>query len=167
MLPGVKSPALARLGEMRFKGLFSLFAMTGFLAIIFGMKAAPLQPLWQPPASSATVANLAMPVAFCLLVAAYVPSNLRRIFGNPMLSAVLLWSLAHLVANGDLASLLLFGSFGIFAVVDIISVGTRSAVAVAAKKPFYFDALVVVLVLVAFWAVRYFHASLLDVAVAY
>lgn len=167
MLPGVKSAALARLGEKRFKGLFSLFAMAGFLAIIFGMKAAPFQPLWQPPAWSATVANLAMPVAFCLLVAAYVPSNFRRIFSNPMLSAVLLWSLAHLVANGDLASLLLFGSFGIFSIVDIISVRTRSTPAVAAKKPFYFDALVIVIGFVAFWAVRYFHASLFGVAVAY
>lgn len=167
MLPGVKSAALARLGEKRFKGLFSLFAMAGFLAIIFGMKAAPFQPLWEPPAWSSNVINLAMPVAFCLLVAAYVPSNFRRIFSNPMLSAVLLWSLAHLVANGDLASLLLFGSFGIFSVVDIISVRSRSSIAVAAKKPAYFDGLVIVIGLVAFWVVRYFHASLFGVTVAY
>ena len=167
ILPGVKSAALARLGEKRFKSLFSLFAMAGFLAIIFGMKAAPFQPLWQPPAWSPTVTNLAMPVAFCLLIAAYVPSNFRRIFSNPMLSAVLLWSLAHLVANGDLASLLLFGSFGIFSIVDIISVRTRSTIAVPAKKPLYFDGLVIATGLVAFWAVRYFHASLFGVAVAY
>ena len=167
MLPNVKTALLARLGENRFKGLFSLFAMAGFVAIIFGMDDAPFRPLWTPPSWSHNVTNLAMPVAFCLLVAAYIPSNFRRIVRNPMLSGVLLWSLAHLVSNGDIASILLFGSFGIFSVVDIVSVNGRSAPAVPAKKPAWLDALVVVVGLVVFWLVRYYHASLFGVAVPF
>ena len=167
MMPGVKTPLLARLGENRFKGLFSLFAMTGFVAIIFGMGSAPFQPVWAPPSWSRHVSNVIMPVAFFLLVAAYIPSNFRRIIRNPMLTAVLLWSLAHLVSNGDLASILLFGSFGIFSVADIISANKRSALTVPAKKPAYFDGLVIVTGLVAFWLVRYYHASLFGVAVSF
>jgi len=167
MLPDVKTALLGRLGENRFKGLFSLFAMVGFVAIIFGMDEAPFRPLWTPPSWSHYVTNLAMPVAFCLLVAAYIPSNFKRIIRNPMLSAVLLWSLAHLVSNGDLASLLLFGSFGIFSVVDIISANSRSTPAARAKKPAYLDGLVIVTGLVAFWLVRYYHESLFGVAVPY
>jgi uncharacterized membrane protein len=167
MLPNVKTALQARLGGNRFKGLFSLFAMAGFVAIVFGMGKAPFQPLWTPPSWSHNVTNLFMPVAFCLLVAAYIPSNFRRIIRNPMLAAVLLWSLAHLVSNGDLASLLLFGSFGLFSVVDIISVNRRSTPAVPAKNPAYLDGLVIVSGLVAFWLVRYYHASLFGVAVPF
>jgi uncharacterized membrane protein len=167
MMSGVKTPLLARMGENRFKGLFSLFAMTGFVAIVFGMGSAPFQPVWTPPPWSHHVTKLAMPVAFCLLVAAYIPSNFRRFIRNPMLSGVLLWSLAHLVSNGDLASILLFGSFGIFSVADIISANKRSAPAVPAKKPAWLDVLVIVAGLVAFWLVRYYHAPLFGVAVPF
>ena len=167
MLPDVKTALLVRLGENRFKGIFSLFAMAGFIAIVFGMGSAPFQPVWTPPSWSHQVTNLAMPVAFCLLVATYIPSNFRRIIRNPMLSGVLLWSLAHLLSNGDLASILLFGSFGIFSVADIISANNRSAPAVPAKKPVWIDGLVILAGLVAFWLVRYFHAPLFGVAVPY
>lgn len=167
MLPDTKSALLARLGEKKFKGLFSLFAITGFIVIIIGMGKAPFQPLWTPPSWTHTVTNLIMPVAFTLLVASHAPSNFRRIIRNPMLSAVLLWSLAHLISNGDLASLLLFGSFGIFSIVDIVSVNKRSTPAVPDKKPVYFDGLVIVAGLVTFWLVRYFHAALFGVAVPY
>ena len=84
-----------------------------------------------------------------------------------MLSGVLLWSLAHLVSNGDLASILLFGSFGIFSIADIISANKRSAPAVPAKKTAWLDVLVIVTGLVAFWLVRYYHAPLFGVAVPF
>jgi len=167
MLPNVKAVLLARLGENRFKGLFSLLAMAGFVAIVIGMGDAPIQPVWTPPSWSHQVTNLAMPVAFCLLVAAYIPSNFRRIIRNPMLSGVLLWSLAHLVSNGDLASILLFGSFGIFSIADIISANKRATPAAPGKKPAWLDSLVIVTGLVAFWLVRYYHESIFGVAVTY
>jgi uncharacterized membrane protein len=131
------------------------------------MGSAQFQPVWTPPSWSLHVTNLAMPVAFCLLVAAYVPSNFRRIVRNPMLSGVLLWSLAHLASNGDLASILLFGSFGVFSILDIISSNKRSTPAVPGKKPAWIDGLVIVTGLVAFWLVRYYHESIFGVAVPY
>jgi uncharacterized membrane protein len=62
-----------------------------------------------------------------LLVAAYVPSRIRSAVGHPMLAALAIWAFAHLLANGDLASLLLFGSFLAFAVIDRMSVMTRAS----------------------------------------
>ena len=65
--------------------------------------------------------------AMILLVAAYVPSRIRSAVGHPMLAAIKIWALAHLLANGDLASLVLFGSFLVWVVVDRISVKRRGA----------------------------------------
>jgi uncharacterized membrane protein len=65
--------------------------------------------------------------ALILLVAAYVPSRIRTAVRHPMLTAVMLWAFGHLLANGDLASALLFGSFLAYAVYDITSASQRAA----------------------------------------
>ena len=162
-----RTSIVLRLGEKSFKGIFSLISIAGFAAIVIGMKNAPFEPVWSTPMWATRLTNLMMPVAFCLLVAAYVPNNFRRIVRNPMLSATLLWSLAHLLSNGDLASLLLFGSFGLFAIIDIVAVNNRSATAVTQRKPLYFDALTISVGLLAFWAIRHYHGALFGVPVAY
>ena len=165
LFPSFKASLQSRFGEMRFKGVYSMVALTGFALILFGMSRAEFRPVFTPPAWSPLIANLAMPVAFCLLVAAYVPNNFRRVIRNPMLSGVLVWALAHLIANGDLASILLFGLFGTYSVIDIISVNRRSSAATPAKQPLQKDALVLVIGFAAFWIVRYFHAALFGVPV--
>ena len=149
---------------MRFKGIYSLIALIGFVLIILGMSRAKFVPVYTPPAWSMLIANLAMPVAFCLLVAAYVPNNFRRVLRNPMLSAVLVWAMAHLLANGDLASILLFGMFGVYAVIDIISLKRRSPAEIPARQALSRDFLVLAFGFVAFWVVRYLHDPLFGVA---
>ncbi len=165
MFPDFKGSLQSRFGEMRFKGIYSLVSLTGFALILLGMSSAEFRPVFSPPSWSAMVAGLAMPVAFCLLVAAYVPNNFRRVIRHPMLSGVLIWAFAHLLANGDLASILLFGAFGLFAVVDIISVNRRSPAVTPARQSLARDALVLVIGIAAFWVVRYFHAPLFGVPV--
>ena len=165
MFPEFKGSLQSRFGEMPFKGIYSLVSLAGFVLILLGMSRAEYRPLFSPPAWSSMAAGIAMPIAFCLLVAAYVPSNFRRVIRNPMLSGVLIWALAHLLANGDLASILLFGAFGLFAVVDIISVNRRSPPLTPARQPLTRDALVLVIGFAAFWVVRYFHASLFGVPI--
>jgi uncharacterized membrane protein len=165
MFPSFRASLQSRFGEMRFKGIYSLIALTGFALILLGMSRADFRTIFSPPAWSALVAGLAMPVAFCLLVAAYVPNNFRRIVRHPMLSGVLVWALAHLLANGDLASILLFGSFGLYAIVDIVSVNRRCAAETPARQPLFRDVLVLVTGFAAFWVVRYFHAALFGVPV--
>ena len=162
-----RTTLVMRLGEKGFRGVFSLISITGFAAIVIGMKNATFEPIWNTPMWAARLTNLMMPVAFCLLTAAYVPNNFKRMVRNPMLSATLLWSLAHLLSNGDLASLLLFGSFGVFASIDIVAVNNRSAAAVPQRKPLYFDALTLSVGLLAFWAVRHYHGAIFGTPVAY
>lgn len=165
MFPSFKASLQSRFGAMRFKGIYSLAALAGFALILLGTSRAEFRPVFTPPAWSVLIANLAMPVAFCLLVAAYVPNNFRRVIRNPMLSGVLVWAVAHLLSNGDLASILLFGSFGTYAVIDIISVNRRSAAETPARQPLSRDVLAIVIGFAAFWVVRYFHAALFGVPV--
>lgn len=165
MFPEFKGSLQSRFGAMRFKGIYSLIALTGFALILLGMSRAEFRPVFTPPAWSAIVAGLAMPVAFCLLVAAYMPNNFRRVIRNPMLSGVMVWALAHLLANGDLASILLFGSFAAYSIVDIISANRRTPAETPPKQPLYRDGLALVVGFAAFWVVRYFHAALFGVPV--
>ena len=165
MFPEFKGSLQSRFGAMRFKGIYSLISLAGFALILLGMSRAEFRPVFSPPSWSVMIAGLAMPVAFCLLVASNAPNNFRRVIRNPMLSGVLIWALAHLLANGDLASIFLFGSFGLYAIVDMISVNRRSPTETPARQPVARDILVLVIGFAAFWVVRYFHAELFGVPV--
>ena len=83
--------------------------------------------LYTPPTALRHVALLLMLPVFPLLVAAYVPGRIKTMAKHPMLLATKLWALAHLLANGTLADVLLFGGFLVWAVADRISVKRRPA----------------------------------------
>lgn len=167
MIPTMRSSLTAGVGESVFKGVFSLLSLAAFVGIVVGMKNAPYVLLWTPPPWSSTVANVFMPFAFYLLAAAYVPNNLKRVVRHPMLCATVLWALLHLLSNGDVASIILFGSFGLFALLDMVSVTRRSAPADIERKPVFLDGVTIVVSMAAFWLVRYFHGDLFGVALVY
>lgn len=105
---------LARLGEARWKGLCSLASALGLGLIVWGVSLARMAPLmvWQPPAGMRHAAALLTLPAFILLVAAYVQGNrIKRAVGQPMAAAVALWAVAHLLSNGRLSDVWLFGGF--------------------------------------------------------
>jgi uncharacterized membrane protein len=131
-LPSVRAGLVERLGAAPYRGLFSLASIAGLVAIVLGYGqmqglARSNPELWTPPVWIKHVVLLLMIPAMILLVAAYVPSRIRSAVRHPMLTAVMIWAFAHLLANGDLASLLLFGSFLAFAVIDRISVTARAS----------------------------------------
>lgn len=112
---------LTRLGEKPWKGLYSLVSLAGFVLIIWGYGLARAQPvlLWSPPVAMRHVASLLTLLAFILLMAAYVPGNgIKARLHHPMILGVKLWALAHLLANGTLADVVLFGTFLLWAVLD-------------------------------------------------
>ena len=119
----------ARIGEGPWKGLYSLVSLAGFALIVFGYGLARQQPVlvYAPPAGLRHLALLMMLPVFPLLIAAYLPGRLQRMAKHPMLLAVKLWALAHLLANGMLADLLLFGSFLVWAGLDRMAAGRRPA----------------------------------------
>lgn len=127
--PGWRSAQITRLGEGRWKGLYSLVAGVGLALLIVGYGLARREPivLYSPPAALRHFALLVMLPVFPLLFATYLPGRLRRAAKHPMLLAVKLWAAAHLLANGTLVDVLLFSGFLAWAVVDRISVKRRPA----------------------------------------
>lgn len=130
--PEIRDTLRNRLGDGPYKVAFSILSLAGFAVIVLGYHKMQLHPgknpeLWLPPVWTRHIALALMLPAMILLVAAYVPSRIRTAVKNPMLLAVKLWAVAHLLANGDVASILLFGSFLAFAVYDLISVKARGA----------------------------------------
>ncbi len=126
--PGWRTATLARRGERPWKGIYSLVAGVGLVLLIVGYGMARRDPvvLYSPPAALRHVALLVMLPVFPLLFAAYLPGRIRNAAKHPMLLAVKFWAAAHLLANGTLADVLLFGGFLVWAVADRISVKRRS-----------------------------------------
>lgn len=109
----------AQLGEIPWKGLYSLVALCGFALLVIGYGDARLQPevLWQPPLWTRHLAALITLPAFLLLFASQIPGNrLQVATGHPMYLGVKLWAFAHLLANGTLHDVILFGTFLLWAI---------------------------------------------------
>ncbi|MBL3555212.1 MULTISPECIES: NnrU family protein [Marinobacter] len=118
----------ASMGEAAFKGLYSVVSLIGLVLIIWGYGAARMDPtvIYTPPGWLRHLAMLLLVPVFPLLFATYFPGKIKAKLGHPMLAAGKLWALAHLLANGMLHDLLLFGSFLAWAVADRISMKRRT-----------------------------------------
>ena len=158
---------VARLGEGPYKGLYALLSLAGFLLIVTGMGRAPSVELWEPPEWGRHVAIWFMPFALMLFVGAYIPGNLKRFTAHPMLWAVTLWALVHLLANGDLTGLLLFGGFGAYALYAMWSQNRRGAQPSSTRRSIAGDIAAIATGLIAYVLLLKFHASLFGVAVSY
>jgi len=118
---GWRTQMLGRLGEGAWKGLYSVVSLAGFALIVYGYGLARQQPvvLWNPPFATRHAASLLTLLAFLLLAAAYVPRNaIKAKLHHPMVLGVKTWALAHLISNGNLADVLLFGGFLLWAILD-------------------------------------------------
>src|SRR5258708_32523412 len=120
--------AIERLGEGAWKGLYALVSLAGFVLICYGFGLARQAPviLYSPPAWLRYVALILMLPVFPLTLAAYLPGRIKTAAKHPMLAAVKFWAFAHLLANGMLADVFLFGGFLAWAVGDRISLKRRS-----------------------------------------
>ncbi len=125
---GWRTGVIRRIGVGPWKGLYSLLSLAGFALLLWGFGQARQQPdvLWTAPTWSRHLAALLMLAALVLLAAAYVPGNaLKARLHHPMVLAVKTWALAHLLANGRPADLLLFGSFLLWAALDFRAARAR------------------------------------------
>lgn len=124
-----RAALIARLGENGYKGLYSLVSAVGLALIVYGFaryRAHEWIELWSPPTWTKHLAALLVLFAFIMLVASYSRGHIYTTLKHPMLAGVKLWALAHLIANGDLGSVILFGSVLAWAVIDRISLKRRS-----------------------------------------
>ena len=128
--PAWRDSMVARLGALTWRGLYSVVSIASFLVLIHGCSLARQEPvvLYQPPVWMRHLSMLLMLPAFVLLLAAYLPGRIKAKVKHPMLAATKTWAVAHLLANGMLADVLLFGGFLLWAVLDRISVGKRPVI---------------------------------------
>lgn len=154
--PEWREARIASMGEGSWKGVYSLVSLVGLGLVIWGYSLAwPVAPdIYQPPAIFLTINAILMIPAMILIIssdlkAAWIKATVK----HPMLLAVKLWAFGHLLANGDLASILMFGSFLAFAVTNRIAVSKRPGEALAATKPSWSmrDTLAIVLGLVIYF----------------
>jgi len=123
--PHVRDRLIETLGDTGYRVAFALLSIAGFVLLVWGFATAPVIQVWSPPPWTRWVAIVLMLPAFIFLVAAYVPGRIKTKLKQPFLVAIKTWALAHLIANGDLASILLFGSFLAYAVYDRIALKGR------------------------------------------
>jgi uncharacterized membrane protein len=135
--PGLRERARSRLGDGVWKGAYSIVALAGLVLIVYGFGLARQSPvvLYSPPAWLRYAALLLMLPVFPLVLAAYLPGRIKTATKHPMLAAVKIWAFAHLLANGLLADVLLFGGFLVWAVVDRISLKRRPPQALRTAAP--------------------------------
>lgn len=130
MARGWRRASMAKIGATPYRIAYSLASAVGLALIVYGFgryRAEGFVPLWTPPVWGRHLALALMLPAIILLAAAYIPSRIRDKVRHPMLAAVKIWALAHLLANGDLGGLLLFGAFLAYAVLDRIAVKRRKS----------------------------------------
>jgi uncharacterized membrane protein len=127
--PSARDRWASAMGANAWRGLYSLLAIAGFVLLVYGYGQARQVPvvLYAPPIWLRHLALLLMVPVFPMLFAAYLPGRIKTALKHPMLAAVKLWALAHLLANGNLADVLLFGGFLAWAVLDRISFKRRVA----------------------------------------
>jgi len=165
---------IKRLGEGPYKGIYSLLALAGVVLISIGYgqyRQAGYIPVWEPPVWTRHLALVLVWFAFVSLAAAYLPGRIKATLKHPMLAGVKIWATAHLLANGDLGSIILFGSFLAWAVAARISAKRRDEVRphdgpATASVGWRNDVLAVVLGTAAYLAfVLWLHPALIGVAV--
>jgi uncharacterized membrane protein len=128
-IPKLRASLNERLGERRYKGLFSLAAAAGLVLIVVGFGKAPAtERVFAPFPAAIGVAPYAVTLAFILFAAANMRGYIRHGLRHPMLLGLLIWASVHLLANGDLRGTLLFGAFLAYAVIDLVSANSRRAV---------------------------------------
>ena len=125
---------IENLGEKMFKGIYSVASLVGFVLLVYGFSKirwdSPV--IWTPPVAMRHLAALLMLVAMVLLVAGQVPHNaIKNKLRHPMVLSVKVWALAHLLANGKQADLILFGAFLVWSVLNFRAARQRDRLALA------------------------------------
>ena len=124
-----RAAVIGRIGQGAYKGLFSLVSLIGIVLIAWGFaryRATDWVDVWLPPPWTRHVTVALMWPAIIFVAAAYIPGNIKRRLKHPFLVGVKLWAFAHLIANGDLGSIILFASILAWAVFDRISLKSRT-----------------------------------------
>jgi uncharacterized membrane protein len=125
LFAGPRRKLVARFGENAYKGIFLLLMVLAVYLLVSGWKAAVPEAVYLPPAWGRHLTLALMLLAFILFFAPYPPNNIKRTLRHPQLTGVALWGAGHLLANGEARSILLFGGFAAWAVIEMLLINRR------------------------------------------
>jgi uncharacterized membrane protein len=166
---GARADAIAKLGLNGYRALFALVSIAGLALIVwgFGQYHAHAPQIWSPPAFMRHITVGLMLFAVIFFTAAFIPSHIKAKLKHPMLAGVKTWALAHLLSNGDLGSILLFGAFLAWGVYARIAAKKRGdAGTTVAPAGYTNDILVVLIGIVIYLALGYaFHPMVIGAPV--
>ena len=165
-----RAGAIQQYGEGAYKGVYSVVSVIGFILICWGFsryRAEGWVQVWDPPVWTRHLTITLMWFAFVALAAmGKKPGRIRGWLRHPMLVAIKIWALAHLLANGDLGGMILFGSFLAWAVYDRISVKRRGDLGAPRQDAFTrADAVALIAGTIAYVAMIFLHPYLIGVPV--
>ena len=169
LYPGAREAVIARIGALGWKGLYSIISLAGFWVLVqgYGEARPAAEVIWTPPDALMHLSALLNIVAFVFLAASGIPGNaIRARVGHPMTIGVKVWALAHLLANGDSVSMLLFAAILVWAVLVFRAARRRQPASGAAAATSRVATLATVLVGVGagIWFAFVGHAMLIGVA---
>jgi len=164
-MPNFRTRLIDKLGNGPYRGLFALDILVAMVLMVVGWRSANVQLVYVPPLYGSPIVTALMFASFILFAAASAPGNIKRFLRHPMLTGAIVWSVAHLLANGDNRSVVLFGGIGLWALIEIILISRRDGewakpAAVSPSK----DAMTVVGSAVIFGIVVYLHKFLFGVS---
>ena len=157
-------------GEELYKVIFAVIVLLGLIFIGIGKGSMEFIGLWSTPIFFRYITVVLIPVAFILMVAAYMPNNIKRYVPHPMLTGVIIWGATHMMVNGDVAAIILFGSFVVYSGVAIKLANRRqynknSEQDTQEKIPVVKDAIVIGIAMLGFLLLLWLHKPLFGRAV--
>ena len=157
-------------GEGLYKVIFAVISLLGLIFIGIGKGSMEFIGLWSTPTFFRYISVVLIPVSFILMVAAYTPNNIKRYVPHPMLTGVIIWGATHMMVNGDVAAIILFGSFVVYSVVAIKLANRRqynknSEQDTQEKIPVVKDAIVIGIAMLGFLLLLWLHKTLFGRAV--
>ena len=153
LMPGLR----ARLGDNFGKMLVTVLSLAAVALIVVGYRRAEVVPVYTPMPGMGHLNNLLMLVAVFLLGVSHGKGRIKAMIRHPMLTAVILWAIAHLLVNGDLASIVLFGWLGLWAIVSMLLINAQTPWERPAPGALRSDAIGVVIALVVYAVIAGIH----------
>ena len=160
-----RKKVIERIGEHPYKGIFVALMILSIYLIISGWKATIPEFLYLPQVWGRHLASLLVLIAFILFSASHGQNNIKRFVRHPQLTAVIIWGIAHLLANGETRSIVLFGGLTLWAIIDILLLNRRDGDWVKPEPaPIKKDIIAVVAGLVVYMIFAHLHGWLFGVS---
>lgn len=163
--PDMRGVLMNRLGMSGYKIAFALAIAFSIVLMVLGWRSAEVTIAYDPPVWGRHLAMLLMLLAFLLFAFSHGKSNMKRFIRHPQLTAVVVWAIAHLMANGDNRAVVTFGVLGIWALVEMMLLNRRDgAPALPAQRPWSAEAKPVVIGVVIYGVFLFLHPYLFGVS---